>query len=56
MSKKCLLSYCLIVENGFNNRGPLTGPSVVMTDNCDELRDALHATWPKAHCYFVYSI
>ena len=27
--------------------GSLTGPSVVMTDNCDELRDALLSIWPN---------
>ena len=23
------------------------GPDVIMTDNCDEFRDAFHAVWPK---------
>ena len=35
-------------DYSFYGRGQLNGPSVVMTDNCDELRDALHAVWPKS--------
>ena len=33
--------------NSFGGKGVIDGPHVVMTDNCDELRDALHAVWPK---------
>jgi len=32
----------------FYGKGALNGPGVIMTDNCDELKDALHATWPRS--------
>ncbi|CAG8842210.1 21837_t:CDS:2, partial [Gigaspora margarita] len=32
----------------FNNRGPIIGPEVIMTDNCKAERIALHNTWNKA--------
>ena len=32
----------------FYGKGPKKGPNIVMTDNCSELRDALHIVWPEA--------
>ena len=37
----------ILPENAFYGKGD-DGPTIFMTDNCSELRDALHAVWPKA--------
>ena len=37
----------MLPEDAFFYSGD-DGPAVFMTDNCSELRDALHAVWPKA--------
>ena len=34
-------------ENAFFGNGPATGPRVIMTDNCLELRDAIMQAWPE---------
>ena len=31
-----------------SSKGPWNGPSVFMTDNCEELREALSSIWPNA--------
>ena len=44
--KECLPS------DSFGGRGGQLGPSISMTDNCGELRDALTNTWPQSTAYF----
>lgn len=41
--------YCdILPEASFYGRGVDVGPSVIMTDNCGELRAVLHERWPSA--------
>ena len=35
----------VLLDGAFFHRGRETGPQMIMTDNCSELRDALAATW-----------
>lgn len=35
-------------EFAFYGASPSTGPKVIMTDNCSELREALKTVWPNA--------
>ena len=44
-----LFSSTLQQDNSFFGKGAMAGPTVIMTDNCVELRDALHAVWPRSH-------
>lgn len=41
----------LISDYAFFDNGPVKGPMVIMTDNCDELKDALHAVWPSSKLF-----
>ena len=47
-----MFSSILHSESAFFGRGNITGPQVVMTDNCSELRDALKYVWPKSVLLF----
>ena len=38
----------LLGDNSFYGKGAAVGPSIVMSDNCDELRLALRERWPSA--------
>ena len=38
------LKFCMGVDAFYSNGYP----TVIMTDNCDELRDSLHTVWPNA--------
>ena len=38
----------LLPNNAFFGRSATLGSQVIMTDNCDELRNALRETWPKS--------
>lgn len=40
----------ILPEDAFFGRGP-QGPMAVITDNCDELRDALRAVWPNSKLF-----
>uniref|UniRef100_A0A7M5V8P8 MULE transposase domain-containing protein n=1 Tax=Clytia hemisphaerica TaxID=252671 RepID=A0A7M5V8P8_9CNID len=42
------LYLALLPDLAFYKRGKRRGPSVFMTDNCSELRDALKNTWPES--------
>ena len=46
--------YFMFQDDAFYHKGNLNGPSVTMTDNCDELKDALHAVWAKIPFIVVY--
>ena len=35
-----------LLDGAFFGKGKLTGPDVMLTDNCSELRDALSCVWP----------
>ncbi|CAG8848204.1 36146_t:CDS:2, partial [Gigaspora margarita] len=39
---------CILPITAFNNRGPIIGPEVIMTDDCKAERIVLHNTWNKA--------
>ena len=41
------MCFLLNLEYAFYNKAT-NGPEVIMTDNCDELKDALHAVWPNS--------
>ena len=41
------MCFFLNLEYAFYNKAT-NGPKVIMTDNCDELKDALHAVWPNS--------
>ena len=43
--------------NAFFGNGPATGPRVIMTDNCLELRDAILQAWPETtHVLCIFHI
>ena len=44
-----MINYVLLnLENAFCDKGAMNGADVIMTDNCDELKDALHTVWTKS--------
>ena len=43
MLKNCLADYA------FHGNGPMVGPKIVLTDNCQEEKNALKSAWPPAN-------
>nr|XP_047122908.1 uncharacterized protein LOC124806224 [Hydra vulgaris] len=48
LTKALEMFVSLLPDYAFHGKG-VVGPDVIMTDNCDELKDALHDVWPKSN-------